>query len=183
MRRLPPRPPSAFYWTPRRPSSRPARPIGLVRASSMSSSRAPGRSRGSREEHRASVEFLVAPGHLVKASQSPRNRSRFAVVGNALPKRRPKIAISGASSAPPTRSRRLATTRRPPWQCLSSSSPRKPSSMPSNLTPEPPCAWSATRASATRCGRVPMMYYLTRGARVHVLARPRTLVRVAGGVV
>ena len=161
MRRLPPRPPSAFYWTPRRPSSRPARPIGLVRASSMSSSRAPGRSRGSREEHRASVEFLVAPGHLVKASQSPRNRSRFAVVADALPKRRPKRKISSASSAPLRRSWKsvAAATIKQRSPRLSSSSPRKTSSTPSNLTPKPPCARSATRASATRCGRVPMIYY------------------------
>ena len=32
----------------------------------------------------ASVKLLVAPGHLVKASQSPRNRSRFAVVASEV---------------------------------------------------------------------------------------------------
>ena len=124
-----------------------------------------------------------------RSTRSPRQSLAVAPQSQSLRGRRersPKtqaenIAISGASSAPPTRSRRLATTRRPPWQCLSSSSPRKTSSTLSKPTLKLPCARSATRASATRCGRVPMIYYSTFGARVHVLARPRTLVRVAGG--
>jgi len=92
-------------------------------------------------------------------SQLPRSCSRLLLVVNALPKRRPKRKISSASSAQSTRSRRSATTRRPPWQCLSSSSPRKTSSTLSKPTLKLPCARSAMRASATRCVHVLMIYY------------------------
>ena len=49
---------------------------------------------------------------------------------------------------------------------MSSYSQRNGSSARSIPPPKPPCARSAKRASAPRCGRVPMMYYLTREARV-----------------